>query len=381
MKRLLLPLCAWVFPGFALVSAQTLPAPPAPRVPHAPKLEPELEVGVESKRPEGGAYIRYLGAAEESAIAAPDRLQTSVATFEKGGVTVDLFGVVHLGDAAYYEVVQERLAGYDAVLYEMVGGPHSPDEAVESDAAAPAGGSAPAMASIRGLQQIAKSILGLEFQTDAIDYTSPTFVHADVDWAELNELMTARNESMATLFARAASLSESGGVAGIPNDEAAMEAMMKRILSAVLTGNSAELKRSVAPLLSEAERFIAQLEGDDGTVLVSERNRVVMEKLAEILAERGPGRYAIFYGAGHMPDLEDRLLAEGFRKGKTEWLDAWSIPNGGAAATDPSVSPANFLLRMLSENPEVMTGLQELGTMLEDLGGAVKSVAPPEEGR
>lgn len=313
-------------------------------------------------------YIRFVEADKSPGASGADCLQTAVVRFEKAGESIDLVGVVHLADADYYAELNERLKGYDAVLYEMVGGPHRPEEA-------PGQGVADEIGSLRQLQQLAKGFLGLEFQLDAIDYTPPVFVHADVAWEEMDTLMKARNESLMTLFTRASALAENGEVAGVPSDAAAMEAMMKRVFGAVLTGDTAGLKRSVAPFLSEAESFISQLEGEDGTVLVGERNRVVMEKLAAVRRVKGPGRYAIFYGAGHMPDFEKRLQAEGFTKTTETWLDAWSIPVGAAAPA--GTSPVGGLLRLLSENPETVKGLQDLGTMLEDLGSTLKALSPP----
>lgn len=346
-------------------SAQVASTPALPLAPRA-QAPPATE---ESPR-ELPQYIRFLEASdalEKSTDGAvpSDRLQTAVVRFEKEGTQVDLVGVVHLGDAAYYEALREKLAGYDTVLYEMVGGPHRREEDLP--------GASAEIASLRQLQQLAKSFLGLEFQLDAIDYQAPNFVHADVAWAEFEKLMAARNETMLTLLERATALADAGEVAGLPSDPAASEAFLGRVFSAVLRGDSAELKRSVAPFLSEAESFIARLEGEDGTVLVSERNRVVMEKLAELRAERGKGTYAIFYGAGHMPDLERRLLEAGFEKGESLWHDAWTIPRGSSAAsgTPPAL---DGILRLISESPEVKAGLEKLGTSLEDLGGAIKAL-------
>lgn len=355
--RSLLPLLLLLLPG-APAPAQVLvekgppvPAPPSPRL------------GGESLASE---YIHFLPASEGGA----DRLQTAVTRFEKGGRVVDLVGVVHLGDPDYYRDLNARLRGYDAVLYEMVGGPHPPESG-----GAPSG-AAGEMGSVRQLQQLAKGFLGLEFQLDGIDYAAENFVHADVGFAELEQLMQSRNETLLTLFTRAMTLAEDGGrLSGLPS-EAEAEAMMKRLLEAVLTGNSGELKRTVAPLLSEAETFITQIEGEDGTVIVSERNRVVMEKLAAVQAEKTRGTWAIFYGAGHMPDLERRLLADGYAKGETVWLDAWTIQPGTGPVT--GTTPADLLIRLLSENPEVISSLQEMGTALEQIGGALKSLAPPE---
>ena len=235
---------------------------------------------------------------------------------------------------------------------------------------------------IHSLQTLAKSFLGLEFQLDGIDYEATNFVHADVNWDEMNELMSARNETFFTLFTRAMALAEKGDLAGIPSDETRITAMVKQLLSDLMSGDSGSLKRTIAPLMSETETLIAQLEGTEGTVLVSERNRVVMEKLAEVRRDRSGGKYAIFYGAGHMQDLEKRLLADGFTKGTTAWADAWTIPKKGAIATAdgttvPSLSPADLLLKTLEENPEITSSLQQLGTLLEELGGVVKSLTPP----
>lgn len=349
MKRLFAPLVLISIVGGLEAQTSTAPSPPAA-----------------SPAAEGMDYIRYV---EESGVSS--RLQTAVVRFQKGRTIVDLVGVVHLGDAAYFENLNALLKGYDAVLYEMVGGKYSPETGADLEVDPEA---APEMGSVRQLQQLARSFLGLEFQLDGIDYSARNFVHADVGWVEFNTLMQARNQNFATLFSRALTLAEEGDVAGVPNDEKVMEAMMKRIFSAIMTGNSNELKRSVAPLISESESFITQLEGDDGTVLISERNRVAMEVLTEEREVRGGGKFAIFYGAGHMPDLEKRLIAEGFTKEKTIWADAWTIPGAGAAAAGGATglipggaAPADMLGRLLEENPEIMSTIQQLGTLLESL--------------
>ncbi len=333
-----------------------------------------------------GSYVRYVHGQTNEAptpdAMAPDRLQTSVVRFEKDGETVDLVGVVHLADPDYYRELDRRLAEYDAVLYELVGGPH-PGKEAPPEGSAP-GGEVGEGGALRQIQQLAKGFLGLEFQLDGIDYSAPNFVHADLAWDEMNSLMESRSESFAGLLGRALSLADEGGLAGLPSDEAEFEGLTGRIFSSVLAGDSNGLKRSLAPFLSKAENFVVQIEGEEGTVLVAERNRVAMERLAEERARRAGGRYAILYGAGHMPDFERRLFAEGFVKRETDWLDAWTIhPPGSPAAAPAGPPPLQSLLRAFTENPEVQEGLRELGEMLEQLGGAAKSLAPesPGEGR
>lgn len=69
-------------------------------------------------------------------------------------------------------------------------------------------------------------------------------------------------------------------------------------------------------------------------MLVTERNKVVMEKLAVALAQ-GRRNIGIFYGAGHMPDLEKRLLAEGFRRTGMDYLTAWDIAGSARSGKFP----------------------------------------------
>lgn len=309
-------------------------------------------------------YIRFVDAE-----GGPDLLQTGVTRFQKGATVVDLVAVVHVGDKAYYEGLNQLLASYDVVLYEMVGGEHRPDS---GGGAAPREGEPDEVASVRQLQQMAKTMLGLEFQLESIDYGSSNFVHADVDWDALRELNAAKNQSLTTLFSRASALSEQGSFPGVPSDEAGLQLMLGSLLTAITTGDSNGLKRTIAPMLSEAEELLTLLEGDDGTVLVTERNKVVMEKLAEVREKEGAGSYAIFYGAGHMPDLEARLREDGFEKIEEGWLDAWSIAEGPFAGTgavpgeQPAPNPMELFFRMMQENPEMQNLMQQLGEALQE---------------
>ena len=79
-----------------------------------------LTVAEEPQKAPPKDYIRF----EEDATGA--RLQTGIATFRNAqGVTVDLIGAIHVADHAYYAKLNERFTHYDAMLYEMVGGPVS----------------------------------------------------------------------------------------------------------------------------------------------------------------------------------------------------------------------------------------------------------------
>jgi len=314
-----------------------------------------------------------------------DLLQTGVTRFQRGLETVDLVAAVHLGDAAYFEALGALLDGYDLVLYEMVGGP-----AGRREAADPAGGSGapretgsggprpadPILGAVGGLQQAATQFLGLRFQLDAIDYHRPHFRHADLTWEEYQRLSEDSGQDLSTLFKRALDLAareDAPAFPGVPASDLGSLLLMTRVMAAISRGESGELKRVLAPMLAGSGEFIALLEGEDGTLIVGERNRLVLRRLAEESASRPEGgRYAIFYGAGHMADLETRLLAEGYRKGGTEWLDAWVLPHSPPTPSEERArefldSPADKAQRFLEGNPAILDAIEQLGTVLQRL--------------
>ncbi len=244
-------------------------------------------------------------------------LQTAVVPFtHTDGTQVDLVSVVHIGDDDYFQSMNRVLSGYDVVLYELVGGPMETRQ--ERDARQEIGVT-------HLLQRVVQSMLGLRYQLDAIDYDRANFVHADATWEDWETLMEARNQSMATLFTRAFEL-QSDPETLKQLEEMGSEETMAKLMTAVTEFNPDNFKRTLAPLLSESEHFIMALEGDDGTVIITERNKIVMERLE---AERAKGhkKIGVFYGAGHMPDFRNRLLADGFKEGEKTWMPAWKIGN------------------------------------------------------
>lgn len=291
--------------------------------------------------PEAGDFIRYHELDTDR-----QELQTAVVRYQKGKRIVDLVGVVHLADQSYYDALNVQLGQYDVVLYEMVGGEFENRDLRAAEAA-------PEVAGVGSAQGIITRILGMEYQTDGIDYTPDHFVHADVDWQQYQELMEARNQSLMTLFERAMSSANSDDAPGILTDEAAANRMLGGLVSGLTTGNTAELKRSMAPVLGEAEALITEIEGEDGTVIVTERNKIVMEVLKREMKKPGNRHLAIFYGAGHLPDLEERLLASGFTRESGVWMTAWEIKD-----PEPGEQGTNLWQALLSD-PEMIQGLMD----------------------
>ncbi|MCB1230824.1 MAG: hypothetical protein KDN19_11185 [Verrucomicrobiae bacterium] len=289
--------------------------------------------------PGDGEFIRYVDGEEKQ------QLQTGIVRYVRGDEIVDLVGAVHLADASYFDALNTQLAQYDAVLYEMVGGEFATREERRDEAD-------PDLANIQMAHGLIHSLLGMEYQTEGIDYNAKNFVHADINWEQYQELMTARNQTLATLFQRAMAMAQSGEGPEVLTDEAAGNRMISGLISGFTTGNTADLKRSLAPMLGEAETFINGIEGEDGTVLVTERNKVLMQILDRELRS-GHERLAFLYGAGHYPDLERRLTAAGFHRQTGIWMTAWDIkdPEPGEAAPN--------LWQQLFSDPAVMQGLMD----------------------
>ncbi|MEO0448299.1 MAG: hypothetical protein AAF191_19725 [Verrucomicrobiota bacterium] len=274
--------------------------------------------------------VRFIESADQKS-----QLQTAVISFHnEGGTVVDLVSVVHIGDERYFDQMNQHLSTYDVVLYEMVGGPmETRDERqVKSE-----------IGMTHLLQRVVQSMLGLKYQLDGIDYSPDNFVHADANWEQWESLMEAKNQSMTTLFTRAMKMQDNEEMKEVL-EKMNGEETMGSILSSITEFNPDRFKRSLAPMLSESEAFIQQLEGEDGTVLIAERNKIVMEEVEKQMAA-GKRRIGVFYGAGHMPDFKNRLEAIGFEERRSDWMTAWSIGN-----SQETVSSLDLLENVLKDD-------------------------------
>jgi len=75
----------------------------------------------------------------------------------------------------------------------------------------------------------------------------------------------------------------------------------------------------------DLEGSVQAIEGPDGSAIITDRNRVALRVLRQQI-EAGKQKIAIFYGAGHMPDLQRRLRDEfGLTPIRTQWLVAWNL--------------------------------------------------------
>jgi hypothetical protein len=262
-------------------------------------------------------YMRYMEDARSA------RLEIAIRSFRMpSGQQVDLIGVVHIADDAYYQTLNQRFDRYDSVLFELVGNPQrltqTPPQVLKQQQEQEYSGL------LSTLQQAMGKYLQLTFQLGEIDYTKKNMVHADASAAQFAEMQQQRGETMLTLYLRAVNAQFSTG----SNTAAMSELNAFSLIRILLSPDAAtEFKKALARMFDQTESLTQLMEGDKGSAVLSGRNDVVMKKIQEVLANRKQRRIAVFYGGGHMPGIETSLIEKlNARVTGEEWLPAWTMP-------------------------------------------------------
>ena len=268
----------------------------------------ESEASEDAQEP---LYIRV----KQSEAGKPESLQTAVVRYRGkknspfAGRIVDLVGVVHIGQEEYYEDLNSRLAKYDAVLYELVApdGTRIKPEDLEKRRSI-----------LASMQSGMKDMLNLEYQLEKIDYLAENFRHADMSPDEFVEDLERRGDSLVKMFARMmgaglASSAATGGDAGM-------------LLALFSSDRPMRLKQAMARQLVDIELVTAGMDDANGeNTLIKGRNAKAFSILREEL-EAGKEKLAVFYGAGHLPDMAERLEQDfEMVSRRTTWLDAWDL--------------------------------------------------------
>ncbi|HYF36563.1 MAG TPA: hypothetical protein VD994_14810, partial [Prosthecobacter sp.] len=170
------------------------------------------------------------------------------------------------------------------------------------------------------LQEGMRTSLGLESQLKVIDYTAPNFVHADMSIDRFFETQEEKKESFLGLWWKAVKAQSLTETSAKPSPG------LGKVLELLCMKDSAtELKRLIGEQFDAVEDVVAGIEADGGSAIIGERNRHALEVLEREI-KAGKRRLGIFYGAAHLPDLEARLLKQGFKLEKVEWLNGWTLP-------------------------------------------------------
>ncbi|NND97574.1 MAG: hypothetical protein HKN47_09635 [Pirellulaceae bacterium] len=242
-------------------------------------------------------------------------LQTAIVRYrgKKGtayeGRVVDLVGVVHIGQREYYLDLNNRLSKYDSVLYELVApdGTRIRPEDLQKRRSL-----------LASMQTGMKDMLNLEYQLELIDYMANNFKHADMSPEEFSKDLKRRGDSLWKMGARMmgaglASQAATGGDTGL-------------LFALFSTERSKKMKQAMARQLVDIETVTAGMDDANGdNTLIKGRNEKAFKVLREQL-DAGKKNVAVFYGAGHLPDMAERLEQEfDMQPKKTTWLNAWDL--------------------------------------------------------
>ncbi|HXJ74290.1 MAG TPA: hypothetical protein VNM37_15685 [Candidatus Dormibacteraeota bacterium] len=258
------------------------------------------------------------------------------------GPEIWLVGASHVGDSNYYATLQRYLDQPDVVLFEGVGantkGPRvSPEE--ESS-----------------LQHTMAGALGLLFQLEAVDYDRAHFRNSDLTIPQLERLLAgARHDGDG---GESEAGQEFQQLLGMMNGSSTLGILMQFGLK--LIGSSPKLQAMTKLLLIEAlgafRGDMAKMKGVPPSiqkllmVIIQERNKVVLADLATELAARKKGSIAVFYGAGHMADLEQRLRTDlKYHPSSETWLTAVGVDLNQAGVSDAEVDSLRSIVRWQME--------------------------------
>lgn len=235
------------------------------------------------------------------------------------------------GNAHHYQLTTDPAAGktsFDIVSYASDNAPGGEDGAAdikftsqkplrksEVDAAGD------------GLQAQMARALGLEFQLTAIDYNRPNWRNSDLSIDEVQARLDAKGAGDEMLFQ-------------ILDGTSAMAKMAGMALGFIERNKDMSLmiKAMMVETISQADEILKSQAGEMGVlmeVILIDRNAAVLADLRRMLdTDKDAREIALFYGAGHLPDLEKHLAEDfNYQFKESRWLtaidvDITQIPGG-----------------------------------------------------
>jgi len=281
-------------------------------------------------------------------VAQPDKdtvaLQIAWRKFSPGkgrGPTIWLAGASHLGESNYFTRLQKLLDAQSLVLFEGVGAKSKkmrfdPEEETS-------------------IQHTMATSLGLVFQLSAIDYDRTHYTNSDLTIPQLQALLSGAAGGGTPGSSGTKASQEFQQLLQIMDGSSFLGTLMHIGLKFI--GSSPKLQAMTKVLLVET---LGRLEGDVSqmkgvppeiqrllSVIIVERNKVVIDDLkAQLRAARPPGSIAVFYGAGHMADMEKRLRGElGYRPHGEMWLTAISVNTREAGLSKTELDAMRSLIQ------------------------------------
>lgn len=329
--------CGWLFATLSVLLAGCASTPKRPAV----ALEPPKP------------YLRIERSPDRTlALQAVSRQLTGP---KRSSPVIWLVSASHIGESNYFATLQQQLDICELVLFEGVGGRPQKRQA-----------GAEAEGQISSLQGSLAQSLGLVFQLDAIDYDRRHFVNSDVGLEQIRQMMNGGLDNQDTNSATGASTNSSGGAAkgmqelmGMMDGSSFLGLLMQTAVKMISVSPrlQATVKVVFIETLGSLEGDIAQAKGLPEELqelmkfIIKERNQIVLKDLKAALdGRKRPKTIAIFYGAGHMHDLERRICEElNYRPAGDTWQTAFAINLRAAGISDAEVNVVRSMVKWQME--------------------------------
>jgi hypothetical protein len=321
-------------------------------------LLPLLLTQAPGKDAEPGDYIR-IHQTEDGEV----QLQVVIREFVPGedspanSPALSLVGVTHIGEASYFQSIQTYLAGPEAVLFEGVGFYATKEERRKRQ---PGAGKSKKKDFEGSSQHKMADALGLTFQPLEINYDKDNFYNSDLSMTEFlqyfqpgvkgsiisgepGEDKEAR-QFMAVMAGSSIAANIFQGVLRFFGQSPKLQGISRLVLIETLGALGNDL--SQADAMPESMAKLMKL-------IIQRRNRVVLQDLKIFLRRKDIGHLAIFYGAGHMPDLEKRICkTHGYNPAKDIWVTCFSVNPQKSGLTPLDI---NFVRKMVSHQIQLQS--------------------------
>ena len=200
-----------------------------------------------------------------------------------------------------------------------------------------------------GIQTQMAQATGLVFQLSSMDYDKPSWVNSDTTAEELSYAMAGLDPDDARPGGGAPMTGGGDPLFDLMSGRGFMGKLIGGVLKFVGASpqSRAMLRLMLIETLSNADEMMDLAGGlgggDEGPdsgagaglqkmmdVLIDQRNNVVLEDIEEAI-ERAhkndgtPSTIAVFYGAGHLLEMERSLAEMGYTPTGTDWLDAIGV--------------------------------------------------------
>lgn len=276
-------------------------------------------------------------------------LQVAIRKLEPGTNTAPviwLAAVTHIGETNYYRALQEHLTKHDLVLFEAV----LPEKkgGWTGEQFSRIRGPIPEIEAEANLQTELAHSLGLAFQLEAIDYNKTNYRNSDISVEGIQRLMMPPGYRPAKKGEKPAPKKKSAQAEATEEPNESFDQLMQIMQGKGFLGGLVKFGVSMIaanPRLQAVTKltFIEVLGGLKGDlaqtkavppqmaellkVLIHGRNQVVVDDLQkELQRSQPPASISVFFGAGHMDDLERRIRRQlGYRPGEDVWVLAFGV--------------------------------------------------------